>query len=241
MNPSKPNTSNSAVIHWVDETAKLCQPDRVVWCDGSAAEKKQLTAEAVAGGVLIPLNQKKLPGCYLHRSEPSDVSRSEERTFICSETADDAGPTNNWVAPAEMCRKLKGLCAGAMRGRTMYVIPYLMGPPGSPLSKVGVELTDSIYVVLSMGIVTRMGRAAFEHLGAGENFNRGLHCMLDLNPNNRYIAHFPGDNSIISTASNAFPSAQTASARSYSGSFINSPLSLKRRSTARDPMSWVRS
>jgi phosphoenolpyruvate carboxykinase (GTP) len=202
MNSSKPNTANSAVIQWVDEMAKLCQPDRIMWCNGSEAEKKQLTDEAVAGGVLIRLNQQKLPGCHLHRSDVSDVSRSEERTFICSETEDDAGPTNNWVAPAEMYRKLKCLCAGAMRGRTMYVVPYLMGPPGSPLSKVGVELTDSIYVVLSMRIVTRMGQAAYEHLGAGENFNRGLHCMLDLNPANRYIAHFPHDNAIISTASN---------------------------------------
>jgi phosphoenolpyruvate carboxykinase (GTP) len=202
MNSSKPNTANSAVIQWVDEMAKLCQPDRIQWCDGSAAEKKQLTDEAVARGVLIQLNQQKLPGCYLHRSDLSDVSRSEERTFICSETADDAGPTNNWVAPAEMYRKLKALCAGAMRGRAMYVIPYLMGPPGSPLSKVGIELTDSIYVVLSMRIVTRMGQAAYDHLGAGEDFNRGLHCMLDLNPANRYIVHFPLDNAIISTASN---------------------------------------
>jgi len=202
MNSSKPNTANSAVIQWVDEMAKLCQPDRIQWCDGSAAEKKQLTAEAVARGVLIQLNQQKLPGCYLHRSDVSDVSRSEERTFICTETADEAGPTNNWVAPEEMYRKLKGLCAGAMRGRVMYVIPYLMGPPGSPLSKVGIELTDSIYVVLSMRIVTRMGQVACDHLGAGENFNRGLHCMLDLNPANRYIAHFPQDNALISTASN---------------------------------------
>ena len=202
MNSPKPNTSNPAVLQWVEEMARLCQPDRIQWCDGGAAEKKQLTAEAVARGVLIQLNQQKLPGCYLHRSDPSDVSRSEERTFICSETADEAGPTNNWVAPAEMRRKLKGLCAGAMRGRTMYVIPYLMGPPGSPLSKVGIELTDSIYVALSMRIMTRMGQAAFEHLGAGEDFNRGLHCMLDLNPANRYIAHFPLDNAIISTASN---------------------------------------
>jgi phosphoenolpyruvate carboxykinase (GTP) len=202
MRSSKPNTSNTAVIHWVDEMAKLCQPDRVFWCDGSEAEKKQLTEEAVASGILIRLDQKKLPGCYLHRSDPSDVSRSEERTFICSETADDAGPTNNWVAPAEMYRKLKALCAGAMRGRTMYVVPYLMGPSGSPLTKVGVELTDSIYVVLSMRIVTRMGQAAYEHLGDAGNFNRGLHCMLDINPANRYIAHFPLDNAIISTSSN---------------------------------------
>ncbi len=202
MKSSKPNTSNAGVIRWVDEMAQLCQPDQVFWCGGSAKEKDVLTAEAVAQGVLIQLNQQKLPGCYYHRSDPADVSRSEDRTFICTETADEAGPTNNWVAPAEMLRKLKTLCAGAMRGRAMYVVPYLMGPPGSPLSKVGIELTDSIYVVLSMRIVTRMGQAAFDHLGAGDDFNRGLHCMLDLDPKNRFIAHFPRDNAIISTASN---------------------------------------
>jgi len=202
MKSSNPNTSNAGVIRWVDEMAQLCQPDQVFWCGGSAKEKEVLTAEAVAQGVLIRLNQQRLPGCYYHRSDPADVSRSEDRTFICTETADEAGPTNNWVAPAEMLRKLKTLCAGAMRGRTMYVVPYLMGPPGSPLSKVGIELTDSIYVVLSMRIVTRMGQAAFDHLGAGEDFNRGLHCMLDLDPQNRFIAHFPRENAIISTSSN---------------------------------------
>ncbi|MGA2556369.1 MAG: phosphoenolpyruvate carboxykinase (GTP) [Verrucomicrobiota bacterium] len=202
MKSSNPNTSNAGVIRWVDEMAQLCQPDQVFWCGGSAKEKEVLTAEAVAQGVLIRLNQQKLPGCYYHRSDPADVSRSEDRTFICTETADEAGPTNNWVAPAEMLRKLKTLCAAAMRGRTMYVVPYLMGPPGSPLSKVGIELTDSIYVVLSMRIVTRMGQAAFDHLGAGEDFNRGLHCMLDLDPKNRFIAHFPRENAIISTSSN---------------------------------------
>ena len=202
MKLSKPNTANASIIRWVDEMAKLCQPDQIFWCDGSASEKETLTAEAVAQGVLIQLNQQKLPGCYYHRSDPLDVSRSEDRTFICTDTADEAGPTNNWVAPAEMYRKLKALCAGGMRGRTMYVVPYLMGPPGSPLSKVGIELTDSIYVVLSMRIVTRMGQAAYDHLGTGEDFNRGLHCMLNLDPQNRYIAHFPRDNAIISTASN---------------------------------------
>jgi phosphoenolpyruvate carboxykinase (GTP) len=202
MKSSKPNTANARVLQWVDEMTKLCQPDQVFWCDGSAAEKEALTAEAVAQRVLIKLNQQKLPGCYYHRSDPRDVSRSEDRTFICTESADEAGPTNNWVAPAEMYGKLRALCAGGMKGRTMFVVPYLMGPPGSPLSKVGIELTDSIYVVLSMRIVTRMGQAAYDHLGAGEDFNRGLHCMLDLDPQNRYIAHFPRDNAIISTASN---------------------------------------
>jgi phosphoenolpyruvate carboxykinase (GTP) len=202
MNSQKPNTSNPAVLRWVEETAHLTQPDQIYWCNGSEEEKNALTEEAVARGVLIKLNQEKLPGCYYHRSNPSDVARSEDRTFICSETADDAGPTNNWMAPAEMHTKLRALCTGAMRGRTLYVVPYLMGPLGSSLTKVGIEITDSIYVVLSMRIVTRMGQIAYEQLGAGTNFNRGLHCMLDLDPQKRYIAHFPWENAIISTSSN---------------------------------------
>jgi len=196
------NTSNQAVIAWVEEMAKLCQPDRIFWCNGSKAEKKQLTAEAVAKGTLIKLDQKKLSGCYYHRSNPNDVARVEQSTFICTPTAEEAGPTNNWMAPQEMYAKLRGMCEGAMKGRTMYVIPYLMGPPGSPLTKVGIELTDSIYVVLSMGVMTRMGNVAYRQLGDGKEFNRGLHCMLDVNPDRRYIAHFPQDNALISVGSN---------------------------------------
>jgi len=198
----KANTSNKAVLTWVEEMVKLCKPDRVYWCDGSKAERKALTAEAVEKGILIKLNQKKLPGCYYHRSNPNDVARVEQATFICTESQEEAGPTNNWMAPKEMYQKLRGYAAGSMRGRTMYVIPYLMGPPGSPLAKVGVELTDSLYVVLSMGIMTRMGAVAFEHLGNEDGYNRGLHCMLDVNPERRYIAHFPRDNAIISVGSN---------------------------------------
>jgi phosphoenolpyruvate carboxykinase (GTP) len=197
-----PNTSNSGVRLWVDEMAKLCQPDRVFWCDGSEGEKETLLKEAVERGVLLKLNQEKLPGCYYHRSTVDDVARSEARTFVCTITAEEAGPTNNWVAPAEMYAKLRGLCAGGMKGRTMYVVPYLMGPKGSPMTKVGLELTDSIYVVLSMRIMARMGQVAFDHLGLGIEFNRGLHCMLDMAPSKRYIAHFPQDNAIISTGSN---------------------------------------
>jgi phosphoenolpyruvate carboxykinase (GTP) len=196
------HTNNPAVIRWVGEMTALCQPDNLVWCDGSEEEKKKLTEEAVAQGILIKLNQEKLPGCYYHRSKPDDVARSEDRTFICTASAEEAGPTNNWSAPKEMYRKLHALCAGGMRGRTLYVVPYLMGPPGSSLTKVGVELTDSLYVVLSMRIMTRMGKVAYEHLGDGEDFNRGLHCMLEADPTRRYIAHFPEDNAIISTGSN---------------------------------------
>ena len=193
---------NSFVADWVHDMTALCQPDQIVWCDGSEAEKNSLTEQAVAAGILIPLNQKKLPGCYYHRSNPNDVARVEQCTFICTDTTDESGPTNNWAAPAAMYEKLYGLARGAMKGRTMYVVPYLMGPAGSPLSKVGVELTDSIYVVLSMRIMTRMGDVAWKQLGERNDFNRGLHCMLDLNPERRFIAHFPQDNTIISVGSN---------------------------------------
>jgi phosphoenolpyruvate carboxykinase (GTP) len=196
------NTSNQSVIRWVEEQAKLCKPDRIYWCNGSNEEKEALTGEAVARGILIKLNQKKLPGCYYHRSELNDVARVEQCTYLCTPTQEEAGPTNNWMAPEQMYRKLRDLCAGAMKGRTMYVVPYLMGPPGSPLTKVGVELTDSIYVVLSMRIMTRMGQVAYEQLGETDNFNRGLHSMLDVNPERRFIALFPQDNAIISTGSN---------------------------------------
>ncbi len=194
--------ANKPLLAWVDEMAKLCKPDRIYWCNGSKAERKALTAEAVKMGILIKLNQKKLPGCYYHRSNPNDVARVEQSTFICTESQEEAGPTNNWMAPKEMYQKLRGYAASSMRGRTMYVIPYLMGPPGSPLAKVGIELTDSIYVVLSMGTMTRMGEVALAQLGDGDDFNRGLHCMLDVNPERRYIAHFPKDNAIISVGSN---------------------------------------
>lgn len=195
-------TSNQNLKNWVNEMAALCQPAKIFWCDGSENEKHFLTAEAVASGVLIQLNQKILPGCYYHRSHPGDVARVEQCTYICTDTEDEAGPTNNWAAPKQMYARLYELCTGAMVGKTMYVVPYLMGPPGSPMTKIGIELTDSIYVVLSMRIMTRMGRIACDQLGEGDDFNRGLHCMLDLSPEKRFIAHFPQDNAIISTGSN---------------------------------------
>src|SRR5262249_43552062 len=132
-------------------------PDRVVWCDGSEAERDQLTRECLATGELIELNQQKLPGCYLHRSAPHDVARTEHLTFVCTNEKDDAGPNNNWMSPGDARAKLSPLYAGAMKGRTMYVVPFLMGPPGSKFSKVGVEITDSKYVVLNMRIMTRVG------------------------------------------------------------------------------------
>ena len=196
------NTQNQSLISWVESQIQLCQPDQVHWCDGSEAERAALTEQAVGQGILVRLNQEKLPGCYYHRSKPNDVARVEQCTFICTQMQEDAGPTNNWMAPKAMYDKLRGHCAGAMKGRTMYVVPYLMGPAGSPLTKVGIELTDSLYVVLSMRIMARMGQVALEQLGDSDDFNRGLHCMLDLHPDRRFIAHFPQDNAVISVGSN---------------------------------------
>ena len=194
-------TKSRALADWVAESARLTQPDRIVWCDGSEAERQRFVEEAVRAEVLIPLNQNKRPNCYLHRSNPNDVARTEEVTFVCTPTRDGAGVTNNWMAPDEAYAKLRALLAGSMKGRTMYVIPYVMGPLGSPFSKVGVEISDSIYVALSMRIMTRMGKAALEMLGESDDFNRGLHCTLDLDPKKRFICHFPQDNTIWSVGS----------------------------------------
>ena len=190
-----------ALAKWVAECAELTQPDHIVWCDGSEAERHRFLAQAVKEGVLIPLNHAKRPNCYLHRSNPNDVARTEQLTFVCTPTRDEAGPTNNWSDPAETYAKMGKWFNGSMRGRTMYVIPYVMGPLGSPLSKVGVEITDSLYVALSMRIMTRMGAAALEQLGASDEFNKGLHSTLDLNPERRLICHFPQDNTIWSAGS----------------------------------------
>ena len=194
--------TNKHVLVFVDDIAKLTHPDRIWWCDGSEIEKDALTHEACAKGVLIKLDQKKWPGCYYHRSNSNDVARVEQCTFICTANEEDAGPTNNWMAPPDMYAKLNALLKGSMKGRTMYVVPYLMGPPGSPLTKVGIEITDSIYVVLSMRIMTRMGEVAYKQLGESNDFNRGTHAMLDVHPDRRFIAHFPEDNAIISVGSN---------------------------------------
>jgi phosphoenolpyruvate carboxykinase (GTP) len=201
MDSDNTPTKSRALAQWVADAAALTQPDRVIWCDGSPAERERLTHKAVADEVLIPLNPRKRPNCHLHRSNPNDVARTEEVTFICTPNKNDAGVTNNWMAPDEAYAKLGAMLKGSMRGRTMYVIPYVMGPLGSPFAKVGVEITDSIYVALSMGIMTRMGRAAVEMLGDSGNFNRGLHCTLDINPERRFICHFPQDNTIWSVGS----------------------------------------
>jgi phosphoenolpyruvate carboxykinase (GTP) len=194
-------STNTALLAFVEKYRELCEPDHVFWCDGSEAERTHLTAEAVASGVLIELNQERLPGCYYHRSNPNDVARVEQCTFICTPSKKEAGPTNNWTAPREMYAKLHLLLSGAMRGRTMYVIPYLMGPPGSPLTKIGIEITDSIYVVLNMRIMSRMGQVALAQLGDSDDFNRGVHSVLDCHPDRRFVCHFPQDNAIISVGS----------------------------------------
>ncbi len=192
-------TSNKNVLNWVEEMKALTKPDKVVWIDGSREQIDALREEAIATGEMIRLNEEKLPGCIYHRTQPNDVARVEDRTFICTSKKEDAGPTNNWCDPKEMYARLTPMYDGVMKGRTMYVIPYSMGPIGSPLAKVGVELTDSIYVVLNMDIMTRMGADAFKNLGDTSNdFVRGLHSKADVDPEKRYIVQFPEDNTIWS-------------------------------------------
>ena len=193
--------NNKALNDWVQEMAALTKPDNIVWIDGSDEEKKRLTDEAVSTGEMIMLNQSILPDCIYHRTAENDVARVEHLTYICTTNEDDAGPTNNWMAPDEAYEKLGKLFDGSMKGRTMYVIPYLMGTANSDFSKVGIELTDSIYVVLNMRIMTRMGKVAINYLGQGTNFVKGLHSKLDLNPDRRFICHFPEDNTIWSIGS----------------------------------------
>ena len=192
-------TTNRAVLDWISQVSAMTQPDAVVWIDGSEEQLEQLRAQAVSTGELEKPNQDKLPGCYLHRTAVNDVARVEDRTFICCRKKENAGPTNNWMDPQEMYAKLNKLYTGAMKGRTMYVIPYSMGVVGSPFAKYGIELTDSIYVVLNMCIMTRVGTAVAEKLG--DDFIKGLHAKADIDPENRYIVHFPEDNTIMSVNS----------------------------------------
>ena len=194
-------TNNKTILKWLDEVKELVNPDKVVWIDGSEEQLEALRKEAVESGEMIKLNEEKLPGCYLHRTLPNDVARVEDRTFICTETKEEAGPTNNWCAPAEMYEKLYNIARGSYKGRTMYVIPYSMGPIGSPIAKAGIEVTDSIYVVLNMAIMTRIGSKVLEVLGDSNDWVRGLHAKCNVDPENRYICHFPQDNTIISVNS----------------------------------------
>ena len=193
--------ANESVRKFVKEAAAMCRPDDVVWCDGSEEEKERLTQVAIRVGDLIPLDQQSLPGCYLHRSAANDVARTEHLTFVCSREQDDAGPSNNWMAPDEAYDRLGKIYDGSMAGRTMYVIPFLMGPAGSPFSKVGIEVTDSVYVALSMRAMTRMGNVALKHLGDSDDFTRGLHSKADLHIDRRFICHFPEANTIWSVGS----------------------------------------
>jgi phosphoenolpyruvate carboxykinase (GTP) len=198
-------TSLASLSHdvsaWVEEVARLTQPDRVHWCDGSDAERRTLERELVATKDLLPLNQTSFPGCYLHRSNPSDVARVEHLTYVCTTHRDDAGPNNHWMAPQEAHAKMDALFAGSMKGRTMYVVPYCMGPLESPLSRCGVEITDSGYVVLNMRLMTRMGRPALERIAHDRKFVKGLHSTGELDPARRFIMHFPEELSIKSFGS----------------------------------------
>ena len=194
-------TSNKSVLSWINEKIDLVKPEKVVWIDGSEEQIEALRAEAVKTGEMIKLNEEKLPGCYLHRTNPNDVARVEDRTFICSREKENAGPTNNWCDPKEMYEKLYSIAKDSYKGRTMYIIPYSMGPIGSPIAKIGIEVTDSIYVVLNMVIMTRVSTKVLEVLGDSNDWVRGLHCRCDIDPENRYICHFPEDNTIISVNS----------------------------------------
>ncbi len=194
-------TNNKQVLAWVEEMKDLVKPDKVLWIDGSEAQLEELRAIAVSTGELTKLNEELLPGCYLHRTRPNDVARVEDRTFICTTKEEDAGPTNHWHDPAEMYKKLYNIARGTYQGRTMYIIPFSMGPIGSPLAKIGIEITDSIYVVLNMAIMTRVGTKVLETLGDSNDWVRGFHASCDIDPENRYICQFPEDNTIISVNS----------------------------------------
>ena len=194
-------TANKHVMSWVEEMAALTTPDKIVWIDGSEEQADALRAEACSTGEIIKLNQEKFPGCYLHHTAINDVARVENRTFICTSKKEDAGNINNWMDPQECYAKLSKLYKGSMKGRTMYVIPYSMGIVGSDFAKYGIELTDSIYVVLNMLIMTRVGTNVLEALGDSADYIKGLHAKADLDEENRYIVHFPEDNTIWSVNS----------------------------------------
>ena len=194
-------TANKSVLSWINEKIDLVKPDKVVWIDGSDEQIEALRAEACSTGEMIKLNQELLPDCYLHRTAVNDVARVEGRTFICAPTKEEAGPTNNWMEPSEAYKMLYDIARDSYKGRTMYVIPYSMGPVGSKFSKIGIELTDSIYVVLNMAIMTRVGKKVLEALGDSDDWVRGLHCKCDIDEEKRYICQFPQDNTIISVNS----------------------------------------
>ncbi len=197
----KNKQEHRSLTQWVNDMAQLCQPDKIVWCDGSEAEKTRLTNEAIQNGEILELNSKIMPGCLFHRTAQNDVARTEHLTYICTRQKADAGPTNNWMSPQEAYDKARAIFKSSMKGRTMYVIPFSMGPLGSSFSKIGVELTDSIYVVLNMRIMTIMGQQVLKKLGTKGEFTKCLHSKADLNIDRRLILHFPEDNTIWSVGS----------------------------------------
>jgi len=197
----KSPTNHKELLKWVAQMAKMCNPDKIVWIEGSEEEKTKLEKEAVYTGELIELNKEKLPGCFYHRTDPNDVARTEHLTYICTKKRSDAGPTNNWMSPEKAYKKASDIFKDSMIGRTMYVIPFSMGPVGSEFSKIGIELTDSIYVVLNMRIMTRIGKAVLEKLGTDGHYTKCLHSKADLNMDRRLILHFPEDNAIWSVGS----------------------------------------
>jgi len=194
-------TQNQSVLEWIEKMKAIVSPDKILWIDGTQEQLELLRAEACKTGEMIKLNEEKLPGCYLHRTAVNDVARVEGRTFICSRKEEDAGPTNHWMEPSKAYEMLYGIAKNSYQGRTMYVIPYSMGPIGSPFSKIGIELTDSIYVVLNMCIMTRVGTEVVKTLGNSDEWVRGLHCKCQIDEEKRYICHFPEDNTIISVNS----------------------------------------
>ena len=194
-------TQNKSILSWIDEKVELVKPDKIVWIDGSKEQIEALRKEACSTGELIKLNEELLPDCYYHRTAVNDVARVEDRTLICSKKEEDAGPTNHWMDPEKAYKMLYDIARDSYKGRTMYVIPYSMGPIGSPLAKVGIELTDSIYVVLNMCIMTRVGKKVLEVLGDSNDWVRGLHCKCDIDAEKRWICQFPEDNTIISVNS----------------------------------------
>jgi phosphoenolpyruvate carboxykinase (GTP) len=194
-------TQHSGLLKWIEEMRALSQPDEIIWIDGSNKQRDKLRAEACSTGEMLELNQKHLPGCYYHRTAKNDVARTENLTFICTSKKEDAGPTNNWMSPDEGYRRAGEIAKGAMKGRKMYVIPFSLGPVGSPFAKIGVELTDSIYVVLNMLIMVRCGKEVLAKLGADGEFTKCYHTKADLNLDRRLILHFPEDNTIMSVGS----------------------------------------
>ena len=194
-------TKNPSLLAWLDEKVGLLKPSKIMWIDGSAEQIAALKKEAVETGEMIKLNEDLLPDCYLHRTAENDVARVEDRTLICSREEKDAGPTNHWMEPSKAYKMLYDIARGSYQGRTMYIIPYSMGPVGSPFSKIGIEITDSIYVVLNMNIMTRVGKKVLDTLGDSNDWVRGMHCKCNVDPENRWICQFPEDDTIISVNS----------------------------------------